>query len=114
MKFPKEIENTVKWKMAKINAKYAQGQARYFQIGKLVVVIVEDFVIKSNISHEIELISELPESLGRAEFVLTPYSTIYNQIRLGINANDTKIIDWYDNKNASNTMYYGTIIYLTK
>lgn len=107
-------EEKIEWKMAKLNLEFVEGQARYFEKDKMVVVNITDFKIKKNIDHGITLISELPEALSYSEAVLIPYAKTYDMLRVYMEPNASKIIDWYDTKSASNTLYYGTIIYLAK
>lgn len=109
-------EKSIGWKTATINSEIATGLARYFQVGKLVVLEIADFKLVKEVKHGDTLISGLPVSLSYGNLILKPFAVNnYNNImRAYIGGNSEELVNWYSPIAVNNLMYYGTFIYLSK
>lgn len=89
-----------------------EGTVKYTKIGNIVIVIFDDLLLKSNISHGTILVSGLPASTSYQRTVLDNYDLPDKPIRVAINESG-QIITHYPTRERSTGNYYGTLIYMT-
>ena len=91
---------------------YLKGTVRYVRIGNIVIVNFSEVNINQNITqHATVLATGLPKASTGELSLLTNYQTgTYLRISITTSGN---IQNHYSNVNASNNVWYGTLIYIT-
>ena len=107
----KLAEQSTGWKNATLSS-YIAGTVRYTKIGNIVIVSFSDVYVKSNLSHNKVLASNLPTSTDYIITTLTNFDAPGAMMRIAVNPSG-QIVTHYSGNTANNNNYYGTLIYIT-
>ena len=107
----KLAEQSTGWTNVSLTS-YLRGEARYVRIGNIVIVNFNEVNINQNITqHATDLATGLPKASIGGLSLLTNYDTgEYLRIIITESGN---IQNHWSNANASNNVWYGTLIYVT-
>lgn len=106
----KLAEQSTGWKNATLSS-YIAGTVKYTKIGNIVIVSFFDVYVKSNLSHNKVLASNLPTSTDYIITTLTNFDAP-GGMRIAVNPSG-QIVAHYSSNTANNNNYYGTLIYIT-
>lgn len=107
----KLAEQSTGWTNVSLTS-YLRGTARYVRIGNIVIVNFNDVNINQNITqHATVLATGLPKTSTSGLSLLTNYDT-GEYLRIII-TDAGNIQNHWSNANASNNVWYGTLIYVT-
>ena len=102
------------WKRA-VLSNYVQGDVKYFQIGKIVIVVFDDFKVINDITENfVNLATGLPPSREYTRTALVEFVNVSGEgFRIAITT-DGRIINHYSTPVASANNFYGNLIYIAK
>lgn len=107
----KLAEQSTGWTNVTLSS-YINGTAKYIKIGNVVIVNFYDINVRTTISHNTVLASNLPTSTDYIITTLTNFDVPGTPMRIAVNSSG-QIVDHYSSNAASNNGYYGTLIYVT-
>lgn len=100
------------WRRA-VLSNYVQGEVKYLEIGKVVIVVFDDFRVINDITENfVSIVTGLPPSLEYGRTALIGFPTPEG-FRIAITT-DGKIINHYSTPVASTKNFYGNLIYIAK